>query len=63
MNPTATFVIGIMGSGLLTIAGILAVALRRGPSSGPMASEETGRNSGMNVLASTAQTTTGGPRR
>ena len=60
MTPTATFVIGIMGSGLLTIAGILAVALRRGPSSGPLASEEAGRRSGSSGLATPAQTTTGG---
>jgi hypothetical protein len=34
MTTTAVFVIGIIGSGMLTIAGILAVALRRGPSAG-----------------------------
>jgi hypothetical protein len=34
MTTSATFVIGIIGSGLLTVAGILAVALRRGPSAG-----------------------------
>jgi hypothetical protein len=34
MTTTATFVIGIIGSGLLTVAGILAVALRRGPAAG-----------------------------
>lgn len=43
MSATATFVVGIIGSGLLTIAGILAVGLRRGPSAGPIATEETGR--------------------
>ena len=59
MNPTATFVIGIIGSGMLTIAGILAVALRRGPSSGPLASEETERRSGSSGLAAPVQTTQG----
>ena len=43
MTTTATFVIGIIGSGMLTIAGILAVAIRRGPSAGPIPTEETGR--------------------
>ncbi len=61
MNPTATFVVGIIGSGMLTIAGILAVALRRGPSSGPLVSEEIGRLSGSSGLASPTQTTTGEP--
>jgi hypothetical protein len=41
MSPTATFVIVIIGSGILTIAGILAVGLRRGPNAGPVATEET----------------------
>ena len=40
MSPTAMFVIVIIGSGILTIAGILAIALRRGPSAGPIATEE-----------------------
>jgi hypothetical protein len=40
MNPTFTFVFGIIGSGALTIIGILAVGLRRGPSAGPMATDE-----------------------
>lgn len=43
MSTTAMFVTGIIASGVLTVAGILAVALRRGPSAGPIATEETGR--------------------
>ncbi|MEA2024542.1 MAG: hypothetical protein U9N79_09675 [Actinomycetota bacterium] len=43
MSPTAMFAIVIIISGMLTIAGILAVALRRGPSAGPIDGEETGR--------------------
>jgi hypothetical protein len=43
MSATTTFVIGIIGSGMLTIAGILAVAAQRGPSAGPKSTEETGR--------------------
>jgi hypothetical protein len=43
MSATATFVIGIIGSGILTIVGILAVAAQRGPSAGPISAEETGR--------------------
>lgn len=42
MSATATFVVGIIGSGMLTVAGILAVGLRRGPSAGPTTTEETG---------------------
>ncbi|MEN8234457.1 MAG: hypothetical protein ABFR89_05985 [Actinomycetota bacterium] len=44
MSPTAVFVLGIIGSGLVTIAGIYAVALRRGPFAGPIAAEETERH-------------------
>ncbi|MEN8112866.1 MAG: hypothetical protein ABFS21_00645 [Actinomycetota bacterium] len=43
MSPTAIFVLGIIGSGVVTIAGIYAVALRRGPSAGPIAPEELQR--------------------
>ncbi len=45
MSPTATFVIVIIGSGFLTIAGILAVALRRGPNAGPIPEDEPRRRS------------------
>lgn len=58
MNPTATFVIGIIGSGLLTVAGILAVGLRRGPSAGPIATEETRRRSRPDELATVAHSAT-----
>ncbi|MEA2010542.1 MAG: hypothetical protein U9N78_07550 [Actinomycetota bacterium] len=43
MTTTATFVIGIIASGILTIVGILSVAIRRGPSAGPTPTEETWR--------------------
>ncbi|MCJ7781482.1 MAG: hypothetical protein MUQ27_11725, partial [Acidimicrobiia bacterium] len=43
MNATTIFVIGIIGAGILTVIGILAVALRRGPSAGPITTEEIGR--------------------
>lgn len=39
MTPTATFVMAIIGSGILTIAGIVAVALQPGPSSERIAPE------------------------
>ncbi len=43
MNASTIFVIGIIGAGILTVIGILAVALRRGPSAGPITTEEIGR--------------------
>lgn len=40
MNATTIFVIGIIGAGVLTVLGIFAVAIRRGPSAGPITAEE-----------------------
>jgi len=34
MSPVAVLVTGIIGSGIVTIAGIFAVAIRRGPAAG-----------------------------
>ncbi len=57
MNPTLTFVFGIIGSGMLTIIGILAVGLRRGPSAGPIATEKLSPSGRSN------DHTPGGPHR
>lgn len=46
MNATTVFVIGIIGAGILTVIGIFAVALRRGPSAGPITAEEIQRGAG-----------------
>jgi len=43
MNATTIFVIGIIGAGILTVIGIFAVALRRGPGAGPLTTEEIDR--------------------
>ena len=40
MSATTIFVIAIIGAGVLTVLGIFAVAIRRGPSAGPITSEE-----------------------
>jgi cytochrome b6-f complex iron-sulfur subunit len=40
VNATTIFVIGIIGAGVLTVLGIFAVAIRRGPSAGPITAEE-----------------------
>jgi len=63
VNPTATFVVGIIGSGLLTVVGIYAVALQRGPSAGSVAMEETEHLKGSNGIAAEANTTTAAPLR
>lgn len=40
MSATTIFVIAIIGAGALTVLGIFAVAIRRGPSAGPITSDE-----------------------
>jgi cytochrome b6-f complex iron-sulfur subunit len=43
MSATTIFVIAIIGAGILTVLGIFAIAIRRGPSAGPITSEEIER--------------------
>jgi len=40
MSATTIFVIAIIGAGVLTVLGIFAIAIRRGPSAGPITSDE-----------------------
>ncbi|MGB5655948.1 MAG: hypothetical protein WBN35_04975, partial [Acidimicrobiia bacterium] len=40
MSATTIFVIAIIGAGVLTVLGIFAIAVRRGPSAGPITSDE-----------------------
>jgi cytochrome b6-f complex iron-sulfur subunit len=40
MSATTIFVIAIIGAGILTVLGIFAIAVRRGPSAGPITSDE-----------------------
>lgn len=40
MDATTIFIIGILTAGVLALAGIFAVALRRGPAAGPVTAEE-----------------------
>lgn len=40
MSATTVFVIAIIGAGVLTVLGIFAVAIRRGPSAGPITPDE-----------------------
>lgn len=40
MSATTIFIVGIIGIGVLTVLGIFAIAIRRGPSAGPITSEE-----------------------
>src|SRR3970040_15688 len=40
MDATGLFIIGILITGILAVAGIFAVALRREPSAGPVTVEE-----------------------
>ena len=40
MSATTIFIIGIIGAGILTVLGIFAIAIRRGPSAGPITPEE-----------------------
>jgi cytochrome b6-f complex iron-sulfur subunit len=40
VSATTIFVIGLIGAGMLTVLGIFAVAIRRGPSAGPITSGE-----------------------
>ncbi len=40
MSATTIFVIAIIGAGILTVLGIFAIAIRRGPSAGPITSDE-----------------------
>lgn len=44
MTPTTIFVLGIVVSAVVVIAGIYAVAIRRGPSAGPIPGDEGGRS-------------------
>ena len=40
MSATTIFIIGIIGAGILTVLGVFAIAIRRGPSAGPITPEE-----------------------
>jgi cytochrome b6-f complex iron-sulfur subunit len=40
MSATTIFVIAIIGAGVLTVLGIFAIAIRRGPSAGPITTDE-----------------------
>lgn len=40
MSTTTIFIIAIIGAGVLTVLGIFAIAIRRGPSAGPITPEE-----------------------
>ncbi len=40
MSATTIFIIGIIGIGILTVLGIFAIAIRRGPSAGPITEDE-----------------------
>ena len=40
MSATTIFAIAIIGAGVLTVLGIFAIAIRRGPSAGPITSDE-----------------------
>ena len=40
MSATTIFVIAIIGAGVLTVLGIFAIAIRRGPAAGPITSDE-----------------------
>ena len=40
MSATTNFVIAIIGAGVLTVLGIFAIAIRRGPSAGPITTDE-----------------------
>ena len=40
MSATTIFVIAIIGAGVLTVLGIFAIAIRRGPSAGPITADE-----------------------
>jgi cytochrome b6-f complex iron-sulfur subunit len=40
VSATTIFVIGIIGAGILTVLGIFAIAIRRGPSAGPITEAE-----------------------
>jgi len=46
VSATTIFVIGIIGAGILTVLGIFAVAIRRGPSAGPITSQELEEGAG-----------------
>jgi cytochrome b6-f complex iron-sulfur subunit len=43
MDATGIFIVGILVAGLLALAGIFAVAFRRGPTDGPVTAEELDR--------------------
>lgn len=61
MSATTIFVIGIIGAGILTVVGIFAVALRRGPSAGPMTADEIASRGGREAPPVTRPATSGAP--